>query len=124
MELDPRNCQDFGRPTQPRRKAAPQPLRSADACGLATRFHAWRGRSGRRYVVSVHRRGRLPDFADAVLLAVRCDPLGAMTLLGVRSTDDGLGGWEALTLADEIHVHLLALRPAERRRVVEDLRDE
>ncbi len=124
MELDPRDSQDFGRPAQPRRMASPQPLRSADACGLATRFQAWRGRSGRRYVVSVHRRGRLPDFADAVLLAVRCDPLGAMTLLGVRTTDDGLAGWDALAQADEIHVHLLALRPAERRKVVEDLGDE
>ena len=102
-------------------EALARPLRSADACGLATRFHAWVGCSGRRYVVSVHARGMLPDVAEAVLLAVRRKPDGGMALLGARATDDGLAGWEALAEADEIHVHLLALRPAERRKVVADL---
>jgi hypothetical protein len=99
----------------------PLSLRSARSCGLATRFLAWRGRSGRRYVVSAHGRRALPDFAEAVLLAVAVDPTGGLRLLGVRTSEEGLEGWAALADADEIHVHLLARSAETRAGVAEDL---
>ncbi|MFO1150278.1 MAG: hypothetical protein U1E62_18020 [Alsobacter sp.] len=121
MDTDPRD-----KPLPRRRPAewpspASQPLRAARSCGLATRFHAWTGRSGRRYVVSVHGRRSLPEFSDAVLLAVSVDEAGGLTLIGVRASDDGLEDWPDLARADEVHVHLLARRPEERARVVTDL---
>lgn len=93
------------------------PLRSARSCGLAMRFHAWRGRSGRRYVVSVHGRRSLPDFAEAVFLAVAVDESGGVHVLGVRTSEEGLLDWPLLAAADEVHVHLLA-RTAEARGLV------
>jgi hypothetical protein len=121
MDSDPRDT-----PPSPRRPAGgpsptSQPLRAARSCGLAMRFHAWTGRSGRRYVVSVHGRRSLPDFSEAVLLAVAIDASGGLTLLDVRASEDGVENWPALARADEVHVHLLARRPQDRARAVADL---
>ncbi len=126
MDTDHRDKPPFPRRRPPSRtSAAPfpisHPLRAARSCGLAARFHAWTGRSGRRYVVSVHGRRSLPDFSDAVLLAVAVDETGGLMLIGVRSSDEGLENWPALARADEVHVHLLARRADERERVVADL---
>lgn len=126
MDCDPRPRQD----TQPgscrranRRRPEPQALKAARSCGLAMRYQAWTGASGRRYVVSVHARHGLPDFSDAVLLAVAVDEAGGLTLLDTRVSEDGLDDWPALATADEVHVHLLARRPEDRARVAADLHD-
>lgn len=108
-------------PATARRAVVSLPLRSARSCGLAMRFQAWRGRSGRRYVVSVHGRRSLPDFGEAVLLAVAVDEAGGLRLLGVRTSEEGLQDWPALAQADEVHVHLLARCAAARQHVAEDL---
>lgn len=100
----------------------PLPLMVARHCGLATRFQAWRGRSGRRYVVSVHALPGLPEFSEAVLLAVALDGNGGLSLLGVRTSEQGLSEWPALAEADEVHVHLLARSAAERDEAAADLR--
>jgi hypothetical protein len=121
MDFDPRSRQHPARRVSGRRPE-PYALKAARTCGLAMRYQAWTGSSGRRYVVSVHARRGLPDFSDAVLLAVAVDEAGGLTLLGARASDDGVEGWPALAAADEVHVHLLARRPEDRARVVADLR--
>ena len=65
----------------PRLKPADAPSNTALASlaggDLEERFHAWRGRSGRRYICSVfpvdHRAADagLPEFAEAIVIAVR-----------------------------------------------------
>lgn len=87
---------------------------------------AWRGQSGRRYVVTIH------TLAQARL---DVDAPGAV-ILGVRRNDDGLArivgaGWngtmaEAAKLAaadgaTEIHAHRLADSDEDREAIVEDL---
>jgi hypothetical protein len=102
-------------------RPASLPLKVARHCGLATRFQAWSGRSGRRYVVSIHAPQAVPDFSEAVLLAVAVDETGGPRLLGVRTSEQGLSDWPALARADEVHVHLLARSAAERDAAAADL---
>jgi hypothetical protein len=93
------------------------PLRSAAEAGLAERFHGWRGRSGRRYVVSVYAADQAPDYADAVVLHV------ARSGHGRRIVSVGIGPrGVAPAGVDEVHVHLLARDDMERAAVVDDLR--
>ena len=87
---------------------------------------AWRGQSGRRYVVAVY---------TLVQARSDVDPPGAV-ILGVRRGDDGSArivgaGWrgtmaEAVELATadgatEIHAHRLADSDEDREAIVEDL---
>lgn len=91
------------------------PLAAAAEAGLAERFHSWRGRSGRRYVVSVYPADSAPDYRDAVVLHVaRRGGLRQITSLGPApcAAEDGV---------DEIHFHLLARDARERAGVVADL---
>ncbi|SFG44459.1 hypothetical protein [Methylobacterium gossipiicola] len=92
---------------------------------------AWRGRSGRRYIVGIHALAELEldDMEDAVILAVRRDATGYGELICVTSA----GGvprerltrtWMAHARqrgANELHVHRLAETEVERRAVVADL---
>lgn len=121
LAMDPDDMPPFRPAGSERRAAVSLPLRSARSCGLAMRFQAWRGSSGRRYVVSVHGRRSLPDFADAVLLAVAVDDAGGLRLVGVRTSEEGLQDWPALGDADEVHVHLLARSAEARAAVAADL---
>jgi hypothetical protein len=92
-----------------------------------SRFTAWRGRTGRRYVASSF---AITDsdalsFADSVLIAVG----STREIISVR--DAGPWGLEAAVLrwrdeveaagAREIHVHLIAATSDERRKAVADL---
>ena len=52
---------------------ASAPLAALAGGALAHRFHAWRGRSGRRYIFSVYALGECPDYAGAVIAAVARD---------------------------------------------------
>ncbi len=96
---------------------------------LASRFCAWRGRSGRRYIFSVYPWPTCPAFCDALLLAVIKDDLGRRRALSIVDTGQfpepvllrarrNLGSFGA-TL--EFHVHLLASSAVERAATLADL---
>lgn len=102
-------------------------LRGSPALALS----AWRGRSGRRYVVGVHEIAT-PDLAEvgpAVLIAVRRDGAGiaqpvSVTATGESSRERLTRGWLARVRqkgATEMHVHRLAEGEDERRAIVADL---
>jgi hypothetical protein len=92
---------------------------------------AWRGRSGRRYVVGIHPLddAALHDASDAVVLAVAREPDGAGRLVRATSVEGDAGagfrcGWIAEARArgaTELHVHRLVEDATERRAVVADI---
>ena len=101
---------------------------------LSGRFHAWHGRSGRRYVASVYQLdhaapGRdLPDLGEAVLIAVeRRESMRAILgLVSIERQSD----WSRAIMTfhdlarrkpNEWHVHLLARDRTARAAVVADL---
>ncbi|WP_298960466.1 hypothetical protein [uncultured Methylobacterium sp.] len=92
---------------------------------------AWRGRSGRRYVVGIHGVEDDPaELGEAVVIAVRRDGAGVAELLDVTAAGESprerlQRGWMTRARArgaTEMHVHRLAEDEAERRAVVADLR--
>lgn len=98
----------------------------------APALHGSRGRSGRRYVVSVYPLAEACDAAhvDAVLIAVRRDADGARHVVGLRESGAfAPAGFDASWFglmrglgADELHVHLLATSPQDRAAALRDLR--
>ncbi|GEL40140.1 MULTISPECIES: hypothetical protein [Methylorubrum] len=97
----------------------------------APALSAWRGRSGRRYVVGVHELAE-PDLAEvdeAVVIAVRRDEAGIAQAVSIAATGKGPRerlhrNWLARARqegATEMHVHRLAEGETERRAVVLDL---
>lgn len=107
-----------------------QGLRGTPALALS----AWRGRSGRRYVVGVH--GLASDATDAevvsvgeaVVIAVRRDGSGFAEMVDVTAAGESprerLAPWLSRVRArgaTEMHVHRLAAGEAERRAIVADL---
>jgi hypothetical protein len=76
------------------------PLAAPDNSALSSRFHFWRGASGRRYVCSVFPPERLPAYERAIALFVRT---AAGQVVGVAA---GLADRSSLAEADEVHVHL------------------
>ncbi len=100
--------------------------------GLGDHFRAWLGRSGRRYIVSVHALdGADPacEYDGALLFAVKRDAGGRSVLLEGRDSGQagaagGNGRWVAAMRqrgATELHVHLLARDPVARQRTLLDL---
>lgn len=123
------NVEDLARDASPRESDL-----ALAAEGLGNHYRAWFGRSGRRYIVTVH----APDGADpacgyddALLLAVRRDARGrAVILEGRDSGDSGAEGPNERWIlamrergATELHVHLLARDALARQRVLRDLTD-
>lgn len=102
-------------------------LRGTPALALS----AWRGRSGRRYVVGVHTllEPDLDEVGEAVLIAVRRDAAGIAEPVAVAAAGTGPrerfdGAWFARMRsrgATEMHVHRLAENEDERCAVVADL---
>ncbi len=102
-------------------------LRGTPALSLS----AWRGRSGRRYVVGVHEiaASDLAEVGPAVLIAVRRDSAGIAQPVSVTATGESprerlTGGWLARVRqkgATEMHVHRLAEGDDARRAIVADL---
>ncbi|WP_279359325.1 hypothetical protein [Methylobacterium indicum] len=91
---------------------------------------AWRGQSGRRYVVGIHALDDDPsEVGDAVVIAVRRGGDGTAELVAVTAAGETprerLGrGWLTRARArgaTEMHVHRLAEDAAARRAVVADL---
>ena len=103
-------------------------LRGAPALPLS----AWRGRSGRRYVVGVHPAGGfdLDEMAEAVVIAVRRDETGIAEMVSVASTKESPRDHLRRTWLDrvrrggatEMHVHRLAESEDERTAIVADLK--
>jgi hypothetical protein len=95
---------------------------------------AWRGRSGRRYVVGVHplEAADVLDVTDAVILAVRRDRDGVAQVIdiataGSRPLAQARERWMAAVRergATEMHVHRLAEGEDERLAIIEDLRED
>jgi hypothetical protein len=97
------------------------PLGSLAGGSLASRFHAWWGVSGQRYVCTVFQADLvepdcgLPEFAEMIVLAVGYDSTGARKLLALCHMNDATdpstrsrfveANFEAG--ATEWHVHLL-----------------
>lgn len=101
------------------------------------RFHAWSGRSGRRYVCSVFPAefeqpgAGLPDFTGALVLAVGIAADGLRSPLALHDSGDGeAAGLDRRRMflataqaqgAGEWHVYLLATEAEHRRLVMADL---
>jgi hypothetical protein len=95
---------------------------------------AWRGRSGRRYIVGVHvlDSAEILEVTDAVILAVRRDLDGVAHVIdvataGSRPVEQARRRWMAAVRAQgatEMHVHRLAEGEDERRAIVADLRED
>ena len=77
---------------------------------------AWRGLSGRRYVVVIEPI-TATDLGDAVVIAVARDAAGTATLVGAGIAP----GFTAPAGATELHVHRLAETPTDRSTVLADL---
>ena len=102
---------------------------------LEARFHAWRGRSGRRYICSVFPVDRhaadagLPEFAEAIVIAVGQDIGGERRVVGFLQCEHGATAlarqaFVAAALgagAQQWHVHLLTANPQKRRAAIEDI---
>jgi hypothetical protein len=102
---------------------------------LAERFHAWHGASGRRYVFTIFPVNSaapdsgLPDFAEAVVIAVARKSDGSRRRVSLCQRERGANPYaresfilEALAGgACEWHVHLLAIEVAQRRAVIADI---
>jgi hypothetical protein len=95
-------------------------LSAATGTSLAGRFHVWRGRSGRRYVVSAYAPDAVPDYVEAVLLAVVRTGEGPRLLACQAREAGGFAGYD-FAGADEVHLHLLAPDAAARAAMVADL---
>jgi hypothetical protein len=100
----------------------------------APALSAWRGTSGRRYVVRVHPAATadLADVSNAVIMAVRrgADDLAQILEIvtaGDRPSASARSRWVRAMQergATELHVHRLAGNEAQRRAIIDDLRAE
>jgi hypothetical protein len=116
-------------PTSAAREAPLLALPDATVPPLALR--AWRGRSGRRYVVSVYPLGLDSDdaYCGALLLAAQRDGEGRRRLVGVSESGAlGVKGFNGAWIAamrrqgaNELHVHLLAATRRDRLATMADL---
>ncbi len=108
-------------------------LRATAGLRSTSTLSSWRGHSGRRYIVGVHPLAleELLDVTDAVLLAVRRDESGAAHVVDVAMAGSQPSGatrtrWMTKVQslgASELHIHRLADSEAQRRAILEDLRE-
>ena len=110
--------------------ARDEALAVAREAGAALPLRAWRGRSGRRYVVSVYTLDEADDgYAGALLLAVARDAEGRRHLVaacesGAAAVSGYNGQWLCAARergANELHIHLLAASKSARRSTLDDL---
>ena len=109
-------------------------LRATAGLRSSSTLSSWRGHSGRRYIVGVHALDltELLDVTDAVLLAVRRDETGHaqvidIAMAGSSPSPESRTRWmdKVQSLgASELHVHRLADSDAQRRAILEDLRQD
>ena len=85
--------------------------------GFDNRYRVWRGRSGKRYLVTVMPLGEAMTVEGAVVLLVSIEPTGGREILWAGESGDALPGLMLSPSARlEAHVHLLAASDAARRR--------
>lgn len=86
------------------------------------RYRVWRGRSGRRYLVTVMPVSEAVRVESAVLLLVATQPDGARSIVWAGESGRPMPG---LALGPDVmieaHVHLLASNPGSRAEAVSDL---
>ena len=109
-------------------------LRATAGLRSSSTLSSWRGHSGRRYIVGVHplALSELLDVTDAVLLAVRRDEGGMahvtdVAMAGPQPSQETRTRWMARVQslgASELHIHRLADSDAQRRAILEDLRED
>lgn len=88
------------------------------------RYRIWRGRSGRRYVVTVMPLSDALRVDRAVVLIVAMDPDGVRRILWAGESGTPAPGFEvAPGMRIEAHVHLLAANADRRAQAVSDLVD-
>ncbi len=112
-------------------RAAPVPVPQdaglalvARECGFGHRYRLWRGRSGRRYLVTVMPISEAMRVEDAIVLLVATDPAGKRRILWAGESSEPLPGLRlSHGVGLEAHVHLLAASPACRRAALTDLVD-
>jgi hypothetical protein len=111
------------------------PLGSLAGGSLASRFHAWWGISGRRYICTVFQADPgapdcgLPEFAEMIVLAVGYDSKRERKLLALSHMDDETGPSVRRRFvetnreagATEWHVHLLTDGNHQRHAATRDL---
>ena len=107
-----------------------EPLRVLSGGARGASMSAWRGRSGRRYVVDIETELAMgADLVEAVVVAVVREGSGRRRPLGAAAPEAGEPPavrlrWLSLMAtkgANELHVHHLADTPDARREVVADL---
>lgn len=106
-----------------------EPLAALVGDPLSPRFCAWRGASGRRYIVSIYDPRQCPAYCDAVLIAVAAATDGRRRPVAFADTGafpEPLLARLARSLSAggdrmEFHLHLLAGAPSERRAALDDL---
>ncbi len=106
-------------------------LRATVGLRSAPALSAWRGRSGRRYIVGVHAlvAAEVMDVTDAVIIAVRRDAAGAASVIATATVgplfgEEARAAWLSRVQhlgATEMHVHRLAYDEPERRALMDDL---
>nr|WP_319004809.1 hypothetical protein [Microvirga lenta] len=109
-------------------------LRATAGLHSALALSSWRGRSGRRYIVGVHplNESEILNVTNAVILAVRRDETGTARVIDVATasshpSEQTRTRWVGLVQArgaTEMHVHRLAESEAQRRAILEDLRED
>lgn len=118
-ELDPSNLDSLSKVVDPADQGLALVEREAD---FGDRYRVWRGRSGRRYLVTVMPLGEAVRVENAVVLVVAVEPEGRRRVIWAGLSENGLPGFHiAPGVQLEAHVHLIAASEAKRRIAVEDL---
>lgn len=92
--------------------------------GFGERYRLWRGRSGRRYLVTVMPISEAMRVEAAVVLLVAIEIGGRREVIWAGMSGDMLPGLMLASAVEiEAHVHLLAPSPQRRREALEDLVD-
>jgi hypothetical protein len=92
--------------------------------GLAARFHAWRGISGRRYLATVHTAATAPAYQGAVIVLARAEADGTRVALWAGrspASPAALARLAQMKRAEEVHIHLIAESEADRAAAEADL---
>lgn len=113
------------------RRQAPKSIAALDSTSeLNDHFHFWSGASGQRYVHSVYDLIDCPEVPAANFLLVRRDGIGRRTVLAIGHLTHDASSLNLAEIrhrgarlgANEVHVHLLATSPQQRRVIELDLR--